>query len=738
MTVFRTIFISFVLCSLLFASAPALAGDQAPNKPPLTIEDIWGDGHLTGELPRSVRWVPDNSGISYFETAGEDSTEQTLFTVSYVPSGKKLVLCVVDTIAVPDDLKKKDDDEFSFGGYQWAETGKFIAFTFKDEVFTFRPSNGEVRRLTATEAAEENIALSPDAKKLAFVREHDLYIIDMTSGVETRITETGCDTILNGELDWVYMEELYTRGNTSAFRWSPDGKRIAFLEFSESPVPEFPLISYGDLHASLDMQRYPKAGDPNPRVRVGVYDIASAETRWLDTVKGDDDYVPRFDWLDNAPATLALQILNRAQNELKLVFADAAAGEPRVVITEQDSNWINLSYLQQYYENLGRFVWSSERDGFEHLYLYKNSGDLVTQLTKGPWEVYDLDGVDERGGTIYFTGLEKSVLERHLYSVPEKGGDITRITKEDGVHRITMSDDCRYYFDYFSTASRPTVITVHRNNGKKLFALDESTTDELEKHDVAYREFFHFTSEEGNTYYCSMVKPTGFDPAKRYPVIIYVYGGPHAQMVLDSWGGSTALWSASMASKGYIVFRLDNRGSSGRGKAWEAAIARELGTTELHDQLIGVEYLRGLPYVDASRIGIWGWSYGGTMTLTALLGAPGVFKAGVAVAPVVDFRLYDSIYTERYMSTPDENPDGYDAFNLLDKADNLTAKLLLVHGTTDNNVHMQNTMQMIDKLIKAGKDFDLMLYPDKEHSISGSKARMHLFSKITAFFEHNL
>ena len=727
-----------MLCLLLIVPATVFAGNHPEEKPPLTVEDIWGEGSLTGRLPRAVRWLPDNSGISCFETGEEDSTEQTLFTISYVPSGKKQVLCIVDTVTVPNDLKEGDNTTFSMNGYRWAKTAAFTVFTFKSDIFMFRPANGEVRRITSTEESEDNITISPDAKKIAFVREHDLYIIDLDHNIETRVTETGCDTILNGELDWVYMEELYTRGNTNAYRWSPDSKRIAFLEFNESPVPEFPLVSYDDLHASLEMQRYPKAGDPNPLVRIGIYDINSGTTRWLDSVKGDDDYVARFDWVESEPATLALQILNRPQTDLALTFVNASTGTARMVIAERDTNWINLNYKYSYYETKKRMVWSSERDGYDHLYLYENNGDLVRQLTKGPWIVSDLDGIDEREGMIYFSGLEKSILEQHLYAVPATGGPIKRISKEDGYHRIAMSENCRYYIDNFSTASQPSVITVHRNNGKRLFTLGASSTDSLDAHDVAWREFFHFTSEEGNTYYCSMVKPSNFDPAKRYPVIIYVYGGPHAQMVSDRWGGSSALWSALMASKGYIVFRLDNRGSFGRGKAWETAVARELGSTELHDQLIGVEYLKGLPYVDASRIGIWGWSYGGTMTLTAVLKAPDVFKAGVAVAPVVDFRLYDSIYTERYMRTPEDNPDGYDAFDLVTRADQLSARLLLVHGTTDNNVHMQNTMQMIDALIDAGKDFDLMLYPDKRHGISGSKARVHLFKKITAFFENNL
>ncbi|MBI4720563.1 MAG: S9 family peptidase, partial [Chitinivibrionia bacterium] len=414
------------------------------------------------------------------------------------------------------------------------------------------------------------------------------------------------------------------------------------------------------------------------------------------------------------------------------------SGEARVVFAERDSTWIGLSYMQYFHKHEPRFVWSSERDGFRHLYLYDNDGGLVNRLTAGSWEVLDLNGVDEKKGWIYCTALEKSILEQHLYKVSADGMTMKRITEEEGTHSIRMSEDCRYYMDTWSSAARPSVINVCRNDGARLFTLGETSLEAFEKYDIPVPEFFSFTSEEGISFSCSMLKPSDFDPAKRYPVIVYVYGGPRAQMVTNSWGGSSQLWRAMMASKGYIIFTLDNRGSSGRGKVWENSIARRLGSIELHDQLVGVEYLKGLPYIDASRIGIWGWSYGGSMTCTALFKAPGVFKAGVAVAPVTDFRLYDSIYTERYMDTPAENEEGYAEFNLLDKAKNLQASLLLVHGTTDDNVHMQNSINLVAELIKAGKDFDLMLYPDKEHGISGTDTRRHLFRKITEFFEEKL
>jgi dipeptidyl-peptidase-4 len=719
------------------ASTTAHARDASAQKHELTVEAIFGKTPITGEPPSSIRWVPNSKGISYFEKETDDSTKHTLFVISSVPAGKRKIICIADTITIPEDLRKKSDDKFSMGGYEWAKTSDCVVFTFKGEIFTLDPSNARIRRITNTKEKEENVAFSPDGKLLAFVRAHDLFTINVKSGEQIKVTTTGCDSVFNGDLDWVYMEELFTRGDTKAYWWSPDSRRIAFLEFRESHVPEFPIVDYSSTPASLEMQRYPQPGDPNPAVRLGVYDTKTGETIWLDSIKETDDYIARVNWLEDSKR-LAVQILNRAQNTLKLCFADVTDGKIETVLGETDSTWINITYIEHFYKTKSRFIWASERDGFSHLYLYKNDGGLIRKLTKGPWVVTSLDGVDEKNGRIYFTALAKSILERHLYSVSHRGTNLQRITQETGTHRIDMSPDCRYYIDYYSNASTPASIAVYSSKGRQQFPVGKSSTEKLDACNPSYPEFLTFTSEEGITYNCSMIKPAGFDSTKKYPVIVYVYGGPHAQIVQDSWGGPLQLWHSMMASRGYIIFSLDNRGSFGRGKAWETAIARRAGTLELHDQLEGVKYLESLPFVDAWRIGIWGWSYGGFMTCMALLKSPGVFKAGAAVAPVTDWRFYDSIYTERYMGMPDDNKKGYDENSVLDCADSLKAALLLVHGTVDNNVHMQNSIRLIDKLIKAGKDFDFMVYPGREHSIRGEEARIHLFKKITKFFEENL
>jgi dipeptidyl-peptidase-4 len=699
------------------------------------VEDIYSDPPPTGRLPSAIKWIPDSRGISFLEKTGVDSTEQTRFVIASVPSGKRRIICIPDTIPVPEDLRKEEDDAFKIGGYSWAKTSDRIVFTFKGEIFTM-DRKGVPSRITRTETSEENPAFSPDGKKIAFVRDNDIYVIDPANGGEVRLTTSGSDSIINGTLDWVYMEELFTRGKTRAYWWSPDSRKITFLQFKESVVPEFPLASYGSLHGSLDMQHYPKAGDPNPIVRLGVYDLENENLTWLATTEDDDSYIARVYWLKDSNR-VAYEKLNRDQNELQLISVDVSSGESKILITETDSTWININYLKHFYEKKPMFVWGSERDGYAHLYLYDYEGRLLGTLTSGKYVVSALNGVDEKRGLIYFTSLEPSPLERHLYRATQRGRR-KRITKERGTHNVTMSPDCRYFIDRRSNADTPPRIVVCRSDGRELFTLAESKTDLPERYILPKREFFTFTSQEGTTYHCSMIKPPGFDPSIKYPVLIYVYGGPHAQVVRDAWGGSRYLWHAMMASKGYIVFSMDNRGSYGRGKEWENAIAKRAGILELEDQLAGVEYLRSLSYVDGDRIGIWGWSYGGYMTCSALLRAPHVFKAGAAVAPVTDWRFYDSIYTERYMEKPEDNEAGYDETSLLALADSLEANFFLAHGTTDNNVHMQNSLRLIKKLIESEKDFDLMIYPGKRHGIRGRKERIHLFNKLTRFFEKNL
>jgi len=713
-------------CGLTASPAGAAEG--------LTLEKIFAAEPLLAPLPTPT-WVGDSRGVSLVQAMDvPDGKARKAFVIRDVPSGKVHVLAYLDEIPVPDDLKDEDHEHFKIGHHAWNKAGTRATFVFGGDVFTI-DRRGNVERLTDTDGKEEDPTFSPDGRWLAYTRDNDLFTRDLERGAEIRHTSTGCDTVYNGVLNWVYMEELFTRGDVRAFWWSPSGSRLAFLEIRDGMVPEYPIVDQVAVPATWRMQRYPRPGDPNPEVRIGIVDAASQAVQWTDVETGPDSYIVRVNWLNDSSA-IAVEKMNRAQDHLTLLFVDANTGASSVAFEETSSTWINDTYAKYFYEKRRQFLWGSERDGHMHLYLYNLDGSLIRQLTSGNWEVVELAGVNEKKKLVYFTANEGSVLEQHLYRVDESGKDLKRITTEEGTHAATMSPDCKYYIDKYSSQSRPLRLSVCDANGKRLFDLGDQATGEFATLDLPAPEFGTL-EHDGHTFHYRIMRPVNFDPTKKYPVVVYTYGGPGAQVVQKAWSRQE-LYHRYLAEQGYVVFSLDNRGSWGRGKAWEDPLLERMGKIELEDQLAGVEYLKSLPYVDAGNIGIWGWSYGGYMTLEALLNAPDVFKAGTSVAPVSDWRLYDSIYTERYMKLPTDNEAGYDASAPLGNVDNLKGRLLLMHGDADANVHMQNSVSLVRKLIDAGKDFDYMVYPQKEHGIAGYKDRLFLYRKMTAFFDRNL
>ncbi len=719
-------FIAIVLC--IIAGSAAFAGNE------LSVESIFGKGGLLRPLPTSVEWLGNSRGVTYIRrTEGEKPRSE--FVLREVPSGRERIVLLPDTVVVPSDLKS-DHPTFAIGSHQWDRAGERAVFAFGGDVFLVG-LEGRITRVTQTTGAEKDPAFSPTGKRIAFTRDNDLYALDLTNDryPETRLTTSGSDSVLNGILDWVYMEELFTRGDVRAHWWSPDGERLAFLEIREAPVPIFPIVDEVPIHPTTTLQRYPKAGDPNPVVRVGMVAAGGGAVTWADVDTRDDSYIARVYWTGDGRA-VAIEKLNRAQDKLTLLFADATTGRTVVVLEETSPTWVNVTYARHYYTRKRQFLMGSERDGHHHLYLYNMDGSAIRAVTHGDWEVIELDAVDEKKGRVYFTANERSVLEQHLYRVDDSGKNFTRITSEEGSHDVTMSPDCKYYIDRFSSHLRPQRISVHGNDGKKLFEVADQSTPELAAMRIPTPEFFTI-EDQGNVFHCRLWKPLDFDATQKHPAIVYVYGGPHSQVVRKAWSRHD-LWHAYMASRGYLVFSIDNRGSSGRGKAWEEPLLKQLGTIELQDQLVGVDYLRSQPYVDPNRIGVWGWSYGGTMTLNAMFNAPDVFKAGVSVAPVSDWRLYDSIYTERYMKLPRDNEAGYTQAAPTTHVAKLDDPLLVMHGDADDNVHVQNSIALVRKLIDAGKDFDFMVYPQKEHGITGTADRTHLYRKMTAFFDRNL
>jgi dipeptidyl-peptidase-4 len=508
-------------------------------------------------------------------------------------------------------------------------------------------------------------------------------------------------------------------------------------------VPEFPIVDFVPVENEVQSTRYPKAGENNSIVRVGVVSIDNPHIIWFDLGNETDIYVPRIRWLPDSQS-LAIYRLNRAQNRLELMFGDVTSGSTRTVLVEEDSSgWIDIYDDLTFLSDGERFIWSSNRDGFKHLYLYDVHGRLIRQLTEGSWEVDSLVTVDEERGFVYLSAGKENVWDRDLYKVDLNGEGLTRLSEQEGWHSIDMNPSCEYYLDSFSDFTTPTIVSLHSSDGKMLDTVEpnEALSQALKEYRLSRPDFFSFETDYGVKLNALMIKPPDFDPSKKYPVLVYVYGGPGSQTVVNAWDSDSRrrqLWHEMMAQNGYIIFTVDNRGTGGRGKDWMKAVYRQLGEVEVQDQIAGVEYLRRLAYVDSTRIGIWGWSYGGYMTLMCMLKGADYFRVGIAVAPPTDWRNYDSIYTERYMGKPQDNLERYTISSAITHAKDLKGKLLLIHGTSDDNVHMSNSMQLAYAFEKAHIPFDLMIYPRQMHHIDDQDLRLHLFHSMTSYVLENL
>ena len=688
------------------------------------------DAAATSPTPPAITWAPDSKRFAVREAGAIWQYDVRSGTKKQIVSLDRLREKAIKPVAPESfDWQNRRVVESAF---QWSNSGKEMLVAADADLFLVNVDNGEWSQLTATADAERDPKLSPDGRMVAFRRHQDLFCLDIASRKETRLTHDGSGTLLNGQTDWVYPEELDL---STAYWWSPDSKRIAYLQFDISREPVFPQVDLLGTRGKLEPERYPKAGDPNPDVRVGVTPASGGPTKWMDLGETRDALIARVDWLADAQS-LAIQRLNRIQNRLDLMLADASSGAAKLLLREQDATWINLSDAYRFLKDGKRFVWSSERTGYRHLYLYSMDGKLERAITEGEWEVTALSGVDEAAKAVYFTSTLQSPLERQLYRAGFNGGKPpVRLTQMQGTHSISMSPACEYFLDTASSLTEPSRRTLHSADGKQIAVYSEpnrKTTAELE---ILPTEIIKVKASDGAILYARLIKPAGFLPGKKYPAIVMIYGGPTSQTVRDTWSGAN--WDQALAARGFVIWQLDNRGSTGRGHRWQSGVFRNLGAKELEDQKEGVQYLTSLGFVDPARIGIYGWSYGGFMTLYALANAPSLFRAGIAGAPVTDLRNYDTIYTERYMGLPPDNPDGYQRSSVVAKAANITAKLLLVHNFGDDNVHFQNTLQMANALELAGKQFDMMVYPQKTHAVTGA-AKKQMLEGLTQFFEKNL
>ena len=620
--------------------------------------------------------------------------------------------------------------------------GAAFVYLTEGDLFSVEAADSSVRRLTRTPDAETSVALSPDGKWVSFIRRNDLYAVERGTGREIRLTEGATETLLNGPFSWVYWEELYNHASVP-YQWSPDSMAIAYLQSDDSAVPLSAYVNYGPLTPEVVYQRYPKPGQANPKVRLGVVEIASSKTTWMDC--GEYEYLARFNWLRNG-REIAVQTLNRRQSDLRLLFADRVTGRSREILTEHQSTWINLNYSLHFLEDGKRFIWASERDGYQHLYLYETSGRLLNRLTSGEFMVVSgalvarnngLAGVDERSGWVYFISNKVALRERHLFRVRLDGTKMEQLTRGEGVHFARFSPGMKYFFEDSSSSSEPPSLHLCRADGRRIVTVAESAKSALEGLDLTRPEFLTFRTEDGIELPAMMTRPPRFDPAKKYPVIVNVYGGPAAQNVVDSWS-QDLLWNAFLAQQGYVVCVLEVRAGMSSSKALETSVyGKAYGMENVRDILAGVAGLKSLPYVDPERLGLWGWSGGGCTTLYTMTHSD-VFKAAIAVAPVSDWRFYDSIYTERFQGTPAENPSGYEETSSVKAASNLKGRLLIVHGTYDDNVLPQNTYAFIDKLIEGRIPFDLMIYPWRKHGISDPPATLDLYGRMLRFWDQNL
>lgn len=731
----------FVCTAATLAIAVTLGYAQsATSQKPLTVERIYSQPSLGGRLYSGLAWTPDGRWLTYLETKGRGKdARKELWGISAQTGERKLILSSDKLEAALPEDKSKPTQATGLGRrapaeYKWAPNGSAILFVGPNSLGWYDLKADKSQTLASGKQTIADAKISPNGEWVSFIREHNLYAVSVADGKEHALTTGGTEEIRKGELDWVYPEELAI---STAYWWAPDSSAVAFLEMDERGVTKYPMVDFASYPGEAEEERYPVAGGANPVVHVYVVPTNGGKARLMDTGAETDLYIPRVQWLVDSKR-VAIERLNRKQTQLELLVAEAGTGKSAAILTDKDDYWINVSDDLYFFRNGKGFLWSSERSGYRHLYRYDLSGKQLGQLTKGEWEVTKLEAMDEANGVVYFSATEKSSLERHLYRVNLDGSGFTRVTKEDGVHGVNFSPDAAAFADTYSKAGMPPQQLFLRADGSSIATLNENRVVELGEYNLSPMEFVKVKSHDGTELNAWMIKPANFDPAKKYPVLVYTYGGPGVQVVMNAWSGSTYMWHQLMAQKGFIVFALDNRGSTGRGHVFEEPIHFHLGVQELADQKDGVAWLKTQPFVDADRMGIWGWSYGGHMTLHLMFEDGEDFKAGFAGGPVTNWHYYDSIYTERYMGLLPENEKNYQASSPTEKAAQLKGKLLIAHGTGDDNVHFANTLAVVDELIARGKHVEVMPFPGRGHGVSDPPARIVLMDRATKFFIENL
>jgi len=754
-----------LLLGLAAVSLPATAQDEAaePARDGATLSlDLLFDWDALGARPSGLHWSPDGEALTYLWDDGDGSA---LWILTPGDGERRKVLARLGAAAEEAEAEESEaaaedgrDDEGEDGGLprglgiSWSPDGSTLLISAKGDLWTVATAGGEAARLTDTEEAESDATWSPDGQWIAFIRDYDLHVMPASGGVEPRaLTSDGVEgEILNGTTDWVYWEELWGRDSTG-FWWSPDSSKIAYYRFDESPVGTYPLVDFTAVpYPTVEEQKYPKAGTDNPRVKLGVMDVEAGEesTVWLDTSSDEETYLARLHWRPDGEK-VAVHRLNREQTDLDLLLCDPTGGDCSAILNEHWDTWVNLENDFAFLDD-GGFVWGSARTGWRHLYLYAADGSLVRPLTSGDVVVTSLDGIDESQGRVVFSSFRRGPLgakDRQVAAVtlaaPAGGGApaVTPLTEGEGWHGANIAANGNWVH-YWSDADTPPTLVVRDAAGAEIAELP-SRAPEFDAAALPAYRFFTLDGEDGAKLPAMMLTPPSVDADSAepgdgpgYPAIMYHYGGPGSQVVANRWG-RRALWQKMMAQRGYASLALDNPASTFFGKRGEDQVHRRFGPVNLAAQQAGAAYLAGLSWIDGSRIGLWGWSGGGSNTLYCLFNSPGTWAAGMSGAPVTDWRLYDTIWTERYLDHPDDNEEGYRQSSAITHVDGLEDRLLVVHGTADDNVHPQNTLALADDLVKAGKPFEQAIYPRQKHGFGG-KSQEHFYRLMTDFFERTL
>jgi len=707
----------------------------------LTVDDIYDPVkkvNFSGTVP-AIRWLKD--GKHYLLTNEASRTDVPRLQKVDALSGTATAFfdsaklqAALKALGISDQDAKK---LANLGNYQLNNNETALLLNTNNDLFYYQLGSDKAVRVTNNSEEEVGETFSPDDRMVGFVRNNNIYVYDLAAQQERRLTSDGAPKILNGRLDWVYQEELYGRGNFEAYWWSPDSTKLAYLRFDENPVPEFTVVDHIPYPQTLEVTPYPKAGDPNPIVTLGVINATGGETRWIDTSKYQpaDFLIVRVTWTPDG-SKVVYQAQNREQTFLDLNFAGAADGKSSTLFRETSKAWVEVIENPTWLKD-GSFLWLSARNGWQHIYRYDQAGKLIRQVTDGKWEARTIDGLSADESAVYFTGTEHSHIANHAYRIGLDGRGLTRLTTTEGSHKVALSPTSDLFLDNWSDINTPTQIRLHDATGKVVRVVAENKVDALRDYKLGPAEFMNVKTRNGFVMEAMMIRPPDFDPTKKYPVLEFTYSGPHAPQVKNAWGGPAYMWHQMLAQKGYIIWICDNSTASGKGVESEYPVYKNFGALELSDLEDGLSWLKSQPYVDSERIGLWGWSYGGYMTSYAMTHSQ-AFKMGISGGTVSDYRNYDTIYTERYMLTPQHNPEGYRASAPRFAAKDLHGKLLLIHGAIDDNVHVLNTIQFVYELQKAGKQFQLMLYPKSRHGVTDPSLVKHMRQMMADYVLENL